>query len=80
MFYYAEETRELVNSNGFGVDHESGVEVICYVVYRDGVELECYQYEDDAAEACDYGNDVQRQAHDYHVSAMEELASLRKEG
>jgi len=75
MFYYAEENRDYVGTHG-----EMIGEVIAYVVYRDGVEMASYEHEDDAAEACDYGNDVQQQAHEYHVSALEELASLRKEG
>lgn len=75
MFYYSEENRDYVGNHG-----EMVGEVIAYVVYRDGVEMATYEHEEDAAEACDYGNDVQRQAEEMTQQSLAQLASLRKEG
>jgi hypothetical protein len=46
-----EEYRDVYENNGFGVDHESGREVLFYVAYVNGQEIGAFEDEQDAADA-----------------------------
>lgn len=50
-FNINEETREIFDRNGFGVDWESGREVVAFVAYVNGQEIGAFETEDEAAEA-----------------------------
>ena len=50
-FNINEETRDIYDSNAFGVDWESGREVVAYVAYVNGQEIGAFETEDEAAEA-----------------------------